>query len=295
MGLVSQYTDGISYQRVRVAPRAGSSRTCPAWADCFHFSGCRGEILVEDCVFSGSQDDPINVHGTHLRLVGKPAPRQVLLRFMQPQTYGIPAFVPGDRVEFVNHATLRSYATNVVAGLERRSDKEWLLTLAEDAADFGPNDVVDNVSWYPNVTIRNCTVDTDSCRGFLITTRGRALVEGCTFTRTAMSAILCEDDAEGWFESGPLRDLTIRSNRFVQCANPVVHLNPQTHSSKPDEWVHANVRIEGNVFEGGGIAAHHVCGLAVAGNRFTASPLPLSVSACTDVQVTNNMVGIKSP
>jgi hypothetical protein len=294
MGIVSQFTEGLAFERVNVVPRPGTLRTCPAWADCFHFSGCRGDIVVDSCRFSGTQDDPINVHGTHLRLIEKTGPNQVLLRFMQPQTYGIAAFQPGDRVEFVNHTTLRSYATNAVSAIERKTDKDWLLTLERPLADFGKDDVVDNVSWYPNVTIRNCTVDTDSCRGFLITTRGKALVEGCTFTRTAMSAILVEDDAEGWFESGPIRDLTIRSNRFIQCANPVVHLNPQTHSSRPEDWVHENVRIVGNYFDGGGISARNVKGLTIAGNRFTATALPVQTNACTEVVVESNSLAAMS-
>lgn len=288
MGLVSQFTENIRYERVRVVPRPGTIRTCPAWADCFHFSGCRGEVVVDSCDFSGTQDDPINVHGTHLRIVGKPGPNQVLLRFMQPQTYGIAAFLPGDQVAFVNHRTLRGYATNTVSALERKSDKEWLLTLAQPAAESGADDVVDNLTWYPNVTIRNCTVTMDSCRGFLITTRGKALVEGCTFTRTSMSAILVEDDAEGWYESGPIRDLTIRNNRFVECAGPVICLNPHNSNTDPALPVHENIRILDNLFEGGGVSARSVKGLTVTGNRFTGDSLPVQTAGCTDVVAERN-------
>jgi hypothetical protein len=286
MAIVSQFTENITFDHTNVVPRPGTIRTCPAWADCFHFSGCRGEILVDSCHFSGVQDDPINVHGTHLRIIEKTGPNQIRLRFMQPQTYGIAAFLPGDKVEFVNHATLRSYAANTVTGLQRVTDKDWLLTLAEPVAEFGKDDVVDNVSWYPNVTIRNCTVDTDSCRGFLITTRGKALVEGCTFIRTRMSAILCEDDAEGWFESGPLRDLTIRNNKFIHCG---IEINPHTASSKPEEWVHENIRIENNFFDGAGVSARNVKGLTVAGNRSPGGSIPVNVaSSCTEVKVQDN-------
>ena len=291
MGIVSQFTENIAFDHVNVVPRPGTNRTCPAWADCFHFSGCRGEIAVDSCRFSGTQDDPINVHGTHLRIIEKTAPNQVQLRFMQPQTYGIAAFQAGDKVEFVNHRTLRDYADNTVAGLDRITDKDWLLTLARPVADFGTDDVVDNVSWYPNVTIRNCTVDTDSCRGFLITTRGKALVEGCTFTSTRMSAILCEDDAEGWFESGPLRDLTIRNNKFINCG---VEINPHTGSNKPEEPVHENIRIEDNFFDAAGISARNVTGLTVLNNRSPSGSVPINVApSCTGVRVEGNSMKSK--
>jgi hypothetical protein len=292
MGIVSQFTENITFERVNVVPRPGTLRTCPAWADCFHFSGCRGDVRIDSCRFSGTQDDPINVHGTHLRLIEKTGPNQVLIRFMQAQTYGFAAFQAGDIVEFVNHQTLRGYATNTVTRLERKTDKDWLLTLAQPVAAFGPNDVVDNVSWYPNITIRNCSVDTASCRGFLITTRGKAVVEGCTFTRTHMSAILVEDDAEGWYESGPIRDLTIRNNEFIQCAqngHPVIWINPHNGNSDPALPVHEQIRILDNDFDGGGVSAKSVKGLTITNNRFAGKSLPIQHTACTEVVVENNV------
>lgn len=298
MGFVSQYTENITLQRVDVAPPAGTIRTCPAWADCFHFSGCRGDILVDGCRFSGTQDDPINVHGTHLRIIGKTGDNQLHLRFMQSQTYGIAAFQPGDEVAVISHAALRerpgSPRRKVVSIEPKPGDatrKDWLLTLDGPVPEFDPNDVIDNVSWYPNITIRNCHVDTDSCRGFLITTRGKALVENCTFVRTHMSAILVEDDAEGWFESGPISDLLIRNNRFIQCGqdgSPVVWINPHNAAPKPEAPVHENIRIEGNFFDGGGISARSVKGLTVINNHSTGGNVPVNTQACSDVDVKDN-------
>jgi hypothetical protein len=243
---------------------------------------------VDSCSFSGSQDDPINIHGTHLRIIEKTGPNQVLLRFMQPQTYGIAAFQPGDKVEFVNAGTLRSYASHTVAGIERKTDKDWLLTLAEPVGDIGKDDAVDNISWYPDVTIRNCTVTMDSCRGFLITTRGKAVIEDCVFTRPDMSAILVEDDAEGWFESGPVRDLTIQNNKFIGCGNPVVSINPHNNNDDPALPVHENIKILNNQFAGGGISAKGVKGLTITGNQFSGGVSISVARSCTDVHTGEN-------
>ena len=102
MGLVSQFSENLTFDSVTIAPDPASGRTTAAWADCLHVSGCRGKVLVRDCVFSGAHDDAINVHGTYLRVVGRPAADQIRLRFMQPQTFGFLAFNPGDEVEFVH-------------------------------------------------------------------------------------------------------------------------------------------------------------------------------------------------
>jgi hypothetical protein len=299
MAIVSQFTENITFQRVNVIPPAGTLRTCPAWADGFHFSGCRGEILVDSCQFSGMQDDPINVHGTHLRILKKTGDNQVLLRFMQPQTYGFAAFQPGDEVAVISHSALRELPDNprrkvtaIAPNPDDKTGKEWLLTLDGPVPTFGANDVLDNISWYPNFTARNCTATMDSCRGFLITTRGKVLVEGCTFKRCTMAGILIEDDAEGWFESGPIRDMILRNNTFIGCG---IEINPASRSQKPEEPVHENIRIENNRFEeGAGISAHHVKGLTITGNQTTGATLPIHTNAtCTDVKIEGTVTNAK--
>jgi hypothetical protein len=269
MGIVSQFTENLTFRHVRVAPPADTLRTCAAWADIFQFSNCRGEVLIEDCVESGMQDDAVNCHGTHLRIVGKPAETQLKLRYMQPQTYGFQPYVAGDEIAVIDHRKLRELPGNprrkVVDCVQ--SDKEgkvWTITLDGPAPAFGEDDVVDNVTWHPNLTIRRSTVSVDPVRGYLITTRGKVVVEGCTFNRCAMPGILVEDDARGWFESTCLRDMTARNCRFIGCG---IEINPQTESNDPQEPVHENIRILDNVFDGGGISVKGVKGLVVTGNK----------------------------
>ena len=290
MGFVSQFTENITYQRVDVAPPKGTLRTCAAWADIFQFSNCKGDILVDSCRLSGMQDDAINCHGTHLRIIGKIGDNQLLMRFMNRQTYGFAAFQPGDEVAVISHFNLREYSGNPrrkVAAVERKTDKDWLLTLDGPAPAFKKNDVLDNITWHPNLTARNNHISMDPVRGFLLTTRGKVVVEGNTFHRCAMAAILIEDDAEGWFESGPVRDMLIRGNTFIGCG---ISINPQTKSSKPEEPVHENIRIVDNVFEGeSGISAKNVKGLTVTGNHSSKGHLQVKLApSCTGTKVEGN-------
>jgi hypothetical protein len=284
MGIVSQFTENLTFQRVDIVPPPGTMRSCPCWADCFHFSGCRGDILIDGCHVSGLQDDMLNVHGTHLQVSGKGGADQLMVRFANPQTFGFAAFQPGDEVAVIDHSTLRELPGNPrrhVTAVARQSDKDWLLTLDGAAPAFGPGDVIDNITWYPAVTVRDCHVDVESCRGLLLTTRGKVLVERCTFHRCHMQAISIEDDAEGWFESGPIRDLTLRGNTFTECG---VTINPQNRSVRIDEPVHENIRIEGNTFTGAGIFAKCVRGLTVIGNMSTAGGMVgLELHDCSEV------------
>ncbi len=289
MGFVSQFTENITYQRVNVASPAGTIRTCPAWGDIFQFSNCKGHILIDSCRLAGMQDDAVNCHGTHLRIMQKTADHQLLARFMHPQSYGFAPYAPGDEIAVIRHATLREYAGNPrrkVTAVERKTDKDWLVTLDGPVPAFAEGDVLDNLTWQPDLIARNNHVSLDPVRGFLLTTRGRVLIENNTFHRCAMPGILVEDDAEGWFESSAVRDLTIRNNRFIGCG---VEINPQTRSVKPEEPVHENIRIENNFFDGAGVSAKSVRGLTVTGNRTPGGSLPVSVApSCSEVTVKNN-------
>jgi len=67
-----------------------------------------------------------------------------------------------------------------------------------------------NVSYGENfdLPIRGCKVDMDSCSDSLLTTRGKLLVEDNILKRCRMPGILIENDANVWFESGLVREMT---------------------------------------------------------------------------------------
>jgi alpha-L-rhamnosidase len=295
MGLVNQFSENLTFDTVSIAPDEKSGRTTAAWADCIQVSGCRGKLLVKDCVFSGAHDDAINIHGTHLRVVECLSETQIKVRFMHAQTFGFMAFNPGDQVTFVHWDSLACYGANQVTQAEKLNPKELLLTLKDPVPTaFRDNDAVENVTWTPEVEIRGCTIKRIPTRGFLITTRRRVLVENNTFHNTHMSAILLEDDAKGWFESGCVRDMTIRGNRFVRCAEPVIHINPQ--NSVPNDAVHQNIRIQGNDFllrSHASVKASSAKGLTITGNTMrSAKALTDDVSIqtrdCSEVEIARN-------
>ena len=289
MGFVSQFTENMTFQRVNVVPPRDTIRTCPAWGDIFQFSNCKGEILVDSCRLSGMQDDAINCHGTFLRIIGNPADNQLLMRFMHKQTFGFSAFAPGDEVAVIRHSDLREYADNPrrkVTAVERISDRDWRLTLDGPAPAFESDDVLDNITWQPNLTARNNHVSVSPVRGFLLSTRGRTIIENNTFQRCHMDAIAISSDATTWFESSPVRDVLIRGNTFIDCG---IAINPNIRSDHPDEPVHENIRIINNHFDGAGISARSVRGLAVTGNRSPGGAIPVKLGdSCTGIKVEDN-------
>lgn len=256
LGIVSQYSRDITMRGVRCEPREGSGRLLASSADFMHFSGCSGRVRVLGCRFAGAQDDPINVHGTNLRAEERVDDRTLRLRFMHPQSYGFDAFFGGDTVAFVRAATMERFASARVVAARRISDREVEVELDRAlpaSLDLG-HDCVENMSCTPEVEVRGCYFTRTSTRGTLVTTPRRVVIADNTYYKTGMSAILIESDVAGWFESGPVCDVTIENNTFVGCAynggphHAVIGINPSNPEVDPERPVHRNIRIVGNRF-----------------------------------------------
>lgn len=257
LGIVSQYVDTVTMDRVNCVPKTESGRILASSADMMHFSGCKGKITVSDCRFSGAHDDPINIHGTNLRIVKKLDNNRVVLRFMHGQSYGFNAFFVGDEIAFVRAKTMERQARSKVASVKRMSEKEIELSFIDalpDNMEIG-FDCVENMTWTPQVEVRNSHFGRTPARGILVTTPRKVVIENNIFTKTGMSAVLIESDTQFWFESGPVCDVLIKNNTFIDCAyqggpgNAVIGINPSNSEVDTQRPVHKNIRIEGNTFK----------------------------------------------
>jgi len=188
---------------------------------------------------------------------------------MHKQTYGFMAFNPGDEIDFVNKESYKSYGLNKVKDAILLNPKEILITLEESAPEeLNLEDVIENVTWTPEVEIRGCDVSWIPTRGFLISTRRKVIVEDNEFLSTHMNAILMAIDANNWFESGYVRDMTIRNNKFIRCAEPVILIEPG--NSAANNSVYQNVKIENNEFLLRNeviVKAKSTKGLSIKGNK----------------------------
>lgn len=306
LGIVSQFSENLLFERVNVMPREGSDRIIASFADCFHFSGCRGSILIDQCYMSGAHDDPINVHGTHLKVKEKINSHTIQVEFMHHQTYGFEAFSQGDSVAFVKAATLMSHGMGKVKSAVllnmRIMELEMETAIPEELnQDF----VLENISWTPELTIQNSHFERTNTRGILITTRKKVRIENNRFVRTGMHAILIANDASSWYESGPVTDVLIQNNRFEECGynsepgNAVISIAPENHELEPNQFVHHNIRIRNNyfkVYDAPLVQARSTSGLEFSGNTIEASSIlpkkgdkpALQLTACTKVTVVDN-------
>lgn len=256
LGIVSQFSENLNYDSVFVEPAQNSGRVIASSADGMHFSGCRGQITINNCRFSGLHDDPINVHGTHLKVTEIVSTNSLKIKFMHHQTYGFEAFTAGDTVAYLHSASLQIFGQGIIKTARLISEREMLVEMqAALPKELKIGDALENITWTPAVTIKNSRFERIISRGNLITTRRKVIIENNVYYRTGMHAILVENDASGWYESGIVTDLTIRNNQFIECGfnsapnNYAININPEAHELVPGYYVHKNIRIEDNVFK----------------------------------------------
>ncbi len=248
MGIVSQYCRDITMDHITVKPADNAGRTCAAWADILHFSGCSGKITVNNAYLSAANDDAINIHGTHLKITKLLAPNKVQVQFMHPQTFGFPAFAPQDSITLVNPQSLQPVENNRVAATRQLNDKEWILTLQQPLSQAAAaGQVIENTTATPQVWVHHSTITRIPTRGILVTSRRPVLIDHNNLDHTHMSGIAVNDDGENWFESGPVTDVTISHNTFNACGEPAISIHPENtlNGGRP---VHTNINVQYNNF-----------------------------------------------
>lgn len=297
--IVGQMTENITYRNLTLEPEAGSGRTSAGFADFVHLSGCKGKIIIENSRFSGAQDDPINIHGTFLQVISFPAPNQALVRYMHHQTYGFQAFYKGDQIELASAHSLLSVASSKVKNATMQNGRDILVTFEKPLPQniLEKKDlVIENITYTPEVEIRGNYFSRIPTRGILVSTRRKVVIENNVFFAMQMSGILIAGDANSWFESGSVRDVTIKGNNFIECGTPVIYIFPE--NSTNEGFVHRNINITGNRFQltgGDAVYAKSVDGLQIKNNLFmTPSPLKIEELVKTDqsrnVVVENNII-----
>lgn len=101
-------------------------------------------------------------------------------------------------------------------------------------------DVFGNITWTSAVTAKNYRFEETIVRETLVTVRRKVIIENNIYYRIGigMHAILIADDVSSWYEPGPVRDVTICNNQFIECGynsfpgNYIIGIHPEAHRLK---------------------------------------------------------------
>lgn len=302
-GWLVQMCQEVQFKDCRFEPGKDTGRRCTSYADSIHVSGASGSFTVENCRFTHSLDDCINIHGTYTRVKQQDGVR-LTLQYVQKQQTGFLQYHKGDVLEFFHRSSLTSICDartepvsfkvlETTAPLTAGNDEQTMEVLLDQTPVFTRplmEYVAENVSYTPSVTIRGCHFSVVPTRGILCTTRKKVVIENNTFRHMTMCPIFLSNDSNEWYESGIIEDLTIRGNKFYQsgtASNPevcmqvskqdglaAIHIYPEvmegTQKRSGQAPVHKNITIEENEFflkTGAALVAEKVEGLRFCHNQ----------------------------
>lgn len=255
-------------------------------------------------------DDPINVHGTSVKAIEIKGNRTVVCRFMHSQSTGMNWGSVGSTIGFIENKSMATMGTGVIQALSRIDRDQFEVTFVEPLpSGFKVGNALENLTWSPDFTVRDTWFGSCRARGLLVSTPGKVIIENNDFISSG-AAILIAGDANGWYESGGVRDVLIRNNRFhpscltssYQFGEGIISILPIIPERSPETPFHRNIRIENNqfdVFDYSVLYALSVDGLSFKNNTikhntqyepWQGRTATLTFECCRAVQITGNHI-----
>lgn len=256
LGVLAQFTRNLDYQNVRFMPNAAKNRYLSGHDDGFQVSNCAGQVNINHCEFGGLMDDPINVHGTSVKIIEKLSELKLKCRFMHEQSTGMTWGHVNDTIGFLENESMATVSKGVLSGFEKLNRDEFTVEFKSAVpAELVAGDALENLSWSPSVNITGCKFHSCRARGLLVSTPGKVVIYKNEFESSG-SAILIAGDANGWYESGAVNDVTIINNIFwdacmtsmYQFCEGIISIYPIIPKVDPQKPYHRNITITNNTF-----------------------------------------------
>lgn len=257
LGILAQFSENLTFDAYRAIPNLQRNHYFGGGDDGIQVSNCKGQVTIKNCEFAGLMDDPVNIHGTSVQVQEIISPHKIKCKFMHHQSVGMNWGHPGDKISFIENKRMNSIGTGEVKEFQAIDKQHFILTLTSPLPMlFEVGDAVENLSFSPDVWVKNSHFGSCRARGLLVSTPGKVLIENNVFESSG-SAILIAGDANGWFESGAVKDVLIQNNTFNDLCNTssyqfceaiisIFPIIPQLDENTPA--FHRNIRIVGNQF-----------------------------------------------
>jgi hypothetical protein len=217
MGLIAEFSSDLTVDNLKVIPPEG--RMVSATSDATHFIGCRGKVTLKNCHFSNQLDDGTNVHGAFHPVADILGDRKIGIRMGHFQQQSLRVGFPGDTIGLVRPGTtLDPYARLTIRSVQEINSRYSILTVEEELPrELKYDDLVDNITAYPELLISNCEFSKNRARGALCHTSRPAVIENCLFHCDMEGIIVSAGFGGNWYESGTPGNIKIRGNTFQDC------------------------------------------------------------------------------
>jgi hypothetical protein len=270
---------GFRLSRCRIMQRPGTNRPISTTADGCQVGNTFGDILIEDCDFSGQGDDSVNIYANWLQVTEKINARTVVL------TQQLSNLIrPGAVLRFVKPNTLAEYARlNVIEVMFDASTFRYTVTVDQDVpTNLAVNDMAVNLSQSNHrFLLRRNYFHEHRARGILIESHNGVVENNRVKDTTWQSMLLFTENVFGFTEAPGAENVIVRNNTFdgcgygnhgtagqtMGCVNITADI-PQTIASGA---VNKNILFEGNTIS-------RTPGLA------------LFISSASGITVSNNVI-----
>ncbi len=254
---MAQFSQDLTFNAYRATSNLAKNHYFGGGDDGLQVSNCRGQITVTNCEFAGLMDDPINVHGTSVRIQKIISDKELECKFMHHQSVGLNWGHAGDQISFIENERMNSLGTATVEVFHSLTNETFTLTFSSAIPkELEVGDALENLTWSPDFTVTHSHFKNCRARGLLVSTPGKVVIENNIFESSG-SAILIAGDANGWFESGAVNDVLIKNNTFTELCNTssyqfcegiisIYPIIPKLDEKTPA--FHKNIRIEENQF-----------------------------------------------
>ena len=272
MGVLGMVTDNITVKGLKT-DRAYHGNLFSTTADAMHFINCSGKLQILDCDINAFMDDVCNIHGTY-NIVEEVSDDGITVRYGHEAHARQRQYKKGDILHIINNETLDEVATAKFVSLEEITDDgmKYFLKL-EDVSDFSAiknGFFVENPDRMPEVLVKGNKFG--MYPHFRISGAKKMVCEENYLYGFQTAFYIC-DLAVYWYESGRVKDLTIRNNVFDNSSKPdygaFISVGVSGHKSEDAPLIHDGIKIENNKFTGvksSVLSAGGVKNLKFAGN-----------------------------
>lgn len=285
MGLLAQRSADITLDNFNVCLKGKDDpRYFTTQADATHFSQCRGKIVSTGGLYEGMMDDAVNIHGIYLKVTERKDDHSLVCTYGHGQAWGFAWGDKGDTVRFVRAAIMETVGEdNVIADIRpldapsAKGAKGFLVRFEKPVPQEVDTHVaygVENLTWTPEVRFAKNLVRNNRARGALFSSPRRTVCEKNTFDHTSGTAILLCGDCNGWYESGAVRDLVIRKNKFVNALTSLYQFTEAVISICPEI---PSLRGQSKFFHGGSEQA-----IRIVDNEFDTFDAPILYAKSVD-------------
>lgn len=209
----------ITYRNVKLAPADGKCAVAPR--DAMKLYACGGDILMENTVMEGFEDDGQNCHGQFSTVSQIIDEHTLILNITAANPYR-PDWFENTHIRFLTSDTNEIYDEALIKSAKQINDTQWEFVTEEALPtdiicspenDFSAATITELEAYIANNwTVRNCTIRS-TYRGLKISAQN-VLIENNLFENNVYQIYLGAENDPWWHESKNPINVTIRNNTF---------------------------------------------------------------------------------